>query len=384
MTERTGGSDVSGTETVAYLSPENERQEGKDASGFELGLWEIDGFKWFSSGTESMMTMLLARTTKGISLFYAPMRRKTMDQFGNTTTQLNCIRIQRLKNKLGTRANTTAELELKGMRAWLIEEEGNGIKQVTQVLSVTRLHIAINCLGNWARGLAASRAYSKSVLAKEHVKYRGIWMLLNFASPFLGASENLPSEKETSKEPFELLPERPEDVLLLLRVLTSPIKGVSARASIHGLLECIEFLGGVGYLENERWISTLRECTVMLLGSAVMDCLNRWIHRILQDTFDALQSVIENLETQWSSLQQTIKESDKVTLMVNANEIMEDLTAIVSGVILVADAARDHDETAIAVARSWMDISFTAKAQRREPGSLEQLKINQEIVFGKI
>lgn len=31
-----------------------------------------------------------------------------------------------MKNKLGTRALPTAELELKGMRAWLVGEEGRG------------------------------------------------------------------------------------------------------------------------------------------------------------------------------------------------------------------------------------------------------------------
>ncbi len=54
MTERSGGSDVSGTETVARRLTENEFQKGKsqgfpdrDAHGMPLGPWCIDGFKWY-------------------------------------------------------------------------------------------------------------------------------------------------------------------------------------------------------------------------------------------------------------------------------------------------------------------------------------------------
>ncbi|KAI9291706.1 hypothetical protein K502DRAFT_118360 [Neoconidiobolus thromboides FSU 785] len=69
MTERKGGSDVSGTETIAY------QKEGQ---------WFIDGFKWFSSATDAKVTLLLARVvdengngkegSRGLSLFLAKVR----------------------------------------------------------------------------------------------------------------------------------------------------------------------------------------------------------------------------------------------------------------------------------------------------------------------
>src|SRR3984885_5216674 len=99
MTERKGGSDVSGTETVARQLP---RQEvvGEDVMGMPLGPWRIDGFKWFSSATDADMAVLLARTEKGgLSAFYAPMKRKQNDLTegaGNRKggTEFNGVRIQ--------------------------------------------------------------------------------------------------------------------------------------------------------------------------------------------------------------------------------------------------------------------------------------------------
>jgi len=75
MTERAGGSDVSGTETQAAYHPTSSSLSSTTGiDGAELGPWLISGFKWFSSATDSSMTVLLARTPKGVSAFYAPMR----------------------------------------------------------------------------------------------------------------------------------------------------------------------------------------------------------------------------------------------------------------------------------------------------------------------
>ena len=137
MTERVGGSDVSGTETVATFA--TAMNEDTSVDGEPLGEWIIDGFKWFSSATDSQMAVLLARTPKGISCFFAPTRRLVS---GSTISELNGIRIQRLKSKLGTRAVPTAELELRGMRARLLGAEGNGIRVISWMLNITRLHNA--------------------------------------------------------------------------------------------------------------------------------------------------------------------------------------------------------------------------------------------------
>ncbi|KAJ4386968.1 hypothetical protein N0V85_007866, partial [Neurospora sp. IMI 360204] len=153
MTERTGGSDVSQTETVAVYDPffPSDLAEVPLASKEEnipLGPWSISGFKWFSSATDSQMTILLAKTRPGmgVSAFFAPMRRYNPNLVSPTGggqkdgTELNGITISRLKNKFGTVGLPTAELELKDMRGWLIGKEGEGIKEISTMLNITRVH----------------------------------------------------------------------------------------------------------------------------------------------------------------------------------------------------------------------------------------------------
>jgi len=151
MTERPGGSDVSRSETVAVyspLAPPSQNESGTE----ELGPWVVDGYKFFSSATDADMTILLARTPGGggkLSAFYAPMRLANGERNG--------VRIMRLKRKLGTRALPTAELELKGMRAWMIGEEGDGVKQMATVLNITRVHNAVSAISFMRRGLAIAK-----------------------------------------------------------------------------------------------------------------------------------------------------------------------------------------------------------------------------------
>jgi len=86
------------------------------------GSWKISGFKWFSSATDADITLMLARPqnadgtapegSRGLSLFYARVR--------DDQNRLNGVRIHRLKNKLGTKALPTAELELRSMTARMV------------------------------------------------------------------------------------------------------------------------------------------------------------------------------------------------------------------------------------------------------------------------
>lgn len=150
MTERTGGSDVSMTETQASLITAEQLARDTetfgrqtDVTGAPLGPWNINGFKWFSSATDADCVVLLAQTPRGLSAFYAPMRRfKTMPN-GREEEVMNGVRISRLKNKLGTKGLPTAELEIVSMRAWLLGVEGRGVKEVSAILNATRLWTAI-------------------------------------------------------------------------------------------------------------------------------------------------------------------------------------------------------------------------------------------------
>src|SRR5690554_2359544 len=139
MTEKSGGSDVSGTSTIA-------KKEGEQ--------YKLYGIKWFTSATTSQMAMTLAHVEGDdkLSLFYLELR----DEEGN----LNGMQINRLKDKMGTKALPTAELTLSGVPAVLVGEQGKGIKTIATLFNITRLYNACCAVGYMRRGLSLALDYS--------------------------------------------------------------------------------------------------------------------------------------------------------------------------------------------------------------------------------
>lgn len=54
----------------------------------------------------------------------------------------------------------TAELQLEGTEAYLVGPLNEGVKAITSVLNITRLHCAVDSVGSLRRGLAIARAYT--------------------------------------------------------------------------------------------------------------------------------------------------------------------------------------------------------------------------------
>ena len=115
MTEKQGGSDVRSNTTQAEP---------------DAGLWRLTGHKWFCSAPMSDGFLTLARTVDGLTCFLVP--RWLEDE-------RNGIRIQRLKDKLGNRANASAEIEYQDALAHQVGEVGDGVRTIVEMVHHTRL-----------------------------------------------------------------------------------------------------------------------------------------------------------------------------------------------------------------------------------------------------
>ena len=407
MTERQGGSDVSMTETLAEYTPEGETAGMVGTDGCPLGPWVVTGFKWFSSATDSQMMVFLARTPNGISTFMAPMRRqhpsKSLRPNGEEI-ELNGIQIQRLKNKLGTRALPTAELVLDGVRAHLIGEEGKGVKEIATVLNIARVHNAMTAIGLWGRGLSIVRAFARvrkvglkplwskpaftRMLARLHVEYRANVLFCTYVAALLGALEQPQIEAycaatgatNAGKETIPCPPSA-EDVQTadtLFRLLASVLKGLTAKAAIAGLGECMEAMGGVGYLENDDMqfnIARLyRDANVCSIWEGTTDMMAQDVLRVvggkLRDTtLNAVERFVEGMVAQydqlrgegdvvkkmWKGWKEDVLTKEREELELRSRDLMERLGDVVMGTLLVLDAGRNQDGVAIDVLQAWME-----------------------------
>jgi alkylation response protein AidB-like acyl-CoA dehydrogenase len=151
MTEKMGGSDVSaGTQTFAL--------EESNASKCYLY-----GYKWFSSATDSDMSLAIARFPKNEEEVKSNKGKLAMTflKIRKPHGTLNNIEIVRLKDKLGTRQLPTAELVLRGTEARRVTDVGQGIKYISNMLNITRLHNAISAVASMRRVIALANDYKE-------------------------------------------------------------------------------------------------------------------------------------------------------------------------------------------------------------------------------
>src|SRR5256884_2906534 len=143
MTERQGGSDVGRNAVVAK----------RDDDG-----WRLFGQKFFCSNIGSQMALALARPegaapgTRGLALFVGLRDGRDGRAHG--------YRIDRLKDKLGTRAMATGEVTLEGAHAELVGDAERGFAQMTAMLNITRLHNAITAAAIMRRAVMLATAYA--------------------------------------------------------------------------------------------------------------------------------------------------------------------------------------------------------------------------------
>ena len=428
MTERGGGSDVSGTETIATWAPSNDGF----VSNLPLGPWRIDGFKWFSSATDSSMTVLLAQTPKGLSTFFAPIYRTLPNTSASPIKkESNGIFIQRLKNKFGTKSLPTAELELSNTRGYLIGKEGQGIQEISAILNITRIYSAISAVGYLGRGLAIAKSFARvrevgagkgkrlmlkdsplhmNTMAKIAGQYHSLNVFAFFGTWLLGISEQdqIPAHSEPPSSRARLQPDGPADIQLLLRVLFPVLKASVCKRSIHALQECMEALGGIGYLDNTENESIniariYRDCCVLSIwegttdvlasdtlrvlsgriGNDVLNALDRWISKALGNSVgpSPFASAKRDITTTWGTLKDRLRKESHEKLLPSARDILFQISDIIMGVLLIADSENDKNPAAMEVCFRFLEEHALARsgALRNLEGGL---KLDQQIVYG--
>jgi len=260
MTETAGGSDVSRTGTVARRD--------------ENGTWHLHGTKWFTSSTTSEMALTLARPegapegSKGLALFRIHRRLEDGAR--------NAILVRRLKDKLGTRALPTAELELEGAIAFPVGDplDGGGVRRISTMLNITRIHNSLGATGAIARGLGWARAYAKvrevfgSSLAKLPAHRATLAdMAVDHAASLtltVRCSELMGRVEQGSASP---------DEIDLLRGLTPLTKLTTGRWSIAAVTEAMEAIGGVGYCEDSTIPTLVRNTHVIPIWEGTTNVL---------------------------------------------------------------------------------------------------------------
>jgi alkylation response protein AidB-like acyl-CoA dehydrogenase len=247
LTERAGGSDVGATETVARpLAPDAPPPDGF-ASGAPV--WRLSGAKWFCSNAGAELALTLARPegappgTRGLGLFLVP--RHLPDG------RLNGCRIERLKDKLGTRDLATGEVTLDGALAHQVGDLDRGFVQMAVMINSSRLSNAVRSAGMMRRGYVEAVAYGQA----RHAFGRRLIELPLQRRVLLGMLLDVEGAVAAVFETAAVL-ERADagdpGAAALARILTPLLKAAVTRRARSVTGDAMEARGGDGYVEE--WV----------------------------------------------------------------------------------------------------------------------------------
>ena len=260
MTEKQGGSDVRANTTRAV--PVGEGGRG--------GEYLLTGHKWFFSAPMCDAHLVVAQTpSAGPACFYVPRWRPDGSK--------NALHIQRLKDKLGNRSNSSSEVEFDGAWGILMGEEGRGIPTIIEMATLTRLNCVIGSAAIIRQALVQAIAYTRQREAFGRVLIEQPLMQTVLADMALESEAALAIamrlalayEREASGQSTPV--ER-----AYKRILTPAAKFWVCKRAVELTGEAMEVFGGNGYVEEGVMARLFREAPVNSIweGSGNVMCLD--------------------------------------------------------------------------------------------------------------
>jgi putative acyl-CoA dehydrogenase len=272
MTEKQGGSDLRATLTRAV-----------PIDG--TGAYRLDGHKWFLSAPMCDAFLVLAQAPGGLGCFFLP--RFLPDG------SRNGVHLQRLKDKLGNKANASSEVEFHGATAWLVGEEGRGVPTIIEMGNYTRLDCALGTTGLMRQAVAQ---------AGHHAAHRSAFQKRLIDQPLMTnvlADMTIESEAATAvvlrlARAYDAQDDPAETAFR--RLLTPAAKyWICKRGPALGA-EAMEVLGGNGYVEEAILARLYRELPLNSIweGSGNVMCLD--VLRALAKTPQALDIALAEIQ----------------------------------------------------------------------------------------
>ena len=252
LTEVQGGSDVGANDTRAWQDSD--------------GQWYIRGEKWFCSNANAELMIISARRdtdkkgTKGLSMFLIPAIKPNGER--------NHFTMRRLKEKMGTRALASAEMDYHDALAIPIGDNFNFMLE--KVIHHSRISLAVAVLGFASRAYQLSRDFAQTryafgtpienyPLVKENLAHIKADMTVSLAGTFsLIALQDRIDLQEHAQVSVD------SDMVAFSRLMSNIGKSVISKRNVDNVHHCVDGIGGNGAIENTSSMPRLLRDSIIL------------------------------------------------------------------------------------------------------------------------
>jgi len=181
--------------------------------------------------------------------------------------------VLRLKRKMGNVSNASSETELRGALAWMVGEEGRGVRTIIEMVAMTRFDCMIGSTAGQRAAVAQAlhhcgiRSAFGQVLNQQPLMRNVLADLVLEHEGSLALTMRIARALDTRSDPHE-------DALV--RLVTAVGKYWICKRTPQHAYEAMECIGGSGVMEDSPFPRLYREAPVNAIweGSGNVQCLD--------------------------------------------------------------------------------------------------------------
>ena len=341
MTEKQGGSDVRANETIAIPVTESGRGQA----------YLLTGHKWFFSAPMCDAHLVVAQTEQdGLACFFVPRWLEDGSK--------NAIQIQRLKEKVGNRSNSSSEVEFKEAWGIMIGEVGRGIPTIIEMANYTRLTCSVGSSAMLRQALVQCLAYTRQRKAfGKHLSEQPLMQAVL-------ADVALETEAAVQLS-FHLAHCYEQDDALSVawkRIMTPAAKFWICKRAVELSGEMMEVFGGNGYVDAGIMARIFKEAPVNTIweGSGNVMCLD--VLRAIQREPESMQVLLQSFAD--ASHQQPLLKTELQQLLQLFQQTPEQLQfmarSLVSRLVILAQASLLQQYAPAFIAEAFIQSRYQA------------------------
>ena len=279
------------------------------------GSYRISGTKIFISGgehdlTDNIVHLVLARLPdapagpKGLSLFLVPKFLPDGSHGG-----AHCDRIE---EKMGLHGSPTCVMRFESATGWIIGAPGRGLAAMFVMMNAARLHVALQGVGlldaAWQKAHAYAserrqmrvpgprRSAEPADLIEGHPAIRRI---LDTQRAWIDGARLLAYQTgiELDIARHHGDPSRREQAQRWCSLLTPVLKAMCSHQAFHGASECLQVLGGHGYVREGGIEQIVRDARVAMIyeGTNEIQAIDLLVRKVLADDGHAMCCMLDAL-----------------------------------------------------------------------------------------
>ena len=285
------------------------------------GRYTLNGTKIFISGgehdlTDNIVHLVLARLPdappgpKGLSLFLVPKFYPNGER--------SAVHCDRIEEKMGLHGSPTCVMRFEDALAEIIGEPGKGLNAIFVMMNAARLHVAMQGIGlldaAWqkANAYAKERRQMRAPASKQRkaksaaeadfiIEHPAIRRILDTQRSWVDGGRVLAYQTAIELDRIKHADKETADRSQRWCALVTPVmKAAFTHQAFHGGSDCLQVLGGHGYVREWGIEQIVRDARVAMIyeGTNEIQAIDLLVRKIMTDGGQSLNQLLDDMKAE--------------------------------------------------------------------------------------